>query len=184
MNLLCAKGGTRTHTVFEHHWFLRPACLPIPALWLSIRLTVEIIFCYTLLSQIKPVMNFTLKVSKIAELQADTVHLFLSEEEDAEQAFAFLPHNLVEEIKQGMKREDFNARKNESLVISSKGIISSYKVIITGVGKREDIDLSRVAGQVARSVKLAKECKSVIGIIKPPDKWLNKFAPEKYKFRM
>ena len=120
-------------------------------------------------------MKFSLKSKKISQLEVDTLNLFLWEDEEIEKYKEF-PGELLLYIKDAVKRENFNQDRDEVLLLSSKGIISAYKLIITGLGKKKDFDRGILAEQVAKSIRKSKENKAVkIGIVLADD-WCDLFG--------
>ena len=120
-------------------------------------------------------MKITLKVSKISALDVDTLNLFLWED-DALLSFSELPQELISSIKEASKREDFHAKTGEMLVVSSKGLISAYKIIITGLGKKEDFDSSSLSEQIAVSMRKSREFKAAKAAIVLNEEILSKLG--------
>src|SRR3989338_1557210 len=110
-------------------------------------------------------MKISLKASKISQLDVDTLNLFFWEDE-LEKSLRDIPGDLISLIKEAEKREDFKGGRDEILVLSSKGLISSYKLIITGLGKKNDFNRAALAEQVAKSIRKSKENKAVkVGLV-------------------
>ncbi|OGG02990.1 hypothetical protein A2W14_04410 [Candidatus Gottesmanbacteria bacterium RBG_16_37_8] len=114
-------------------------------------------------------MKISLKASKISQLDVDSLNLFFWENE-LEKSLRDIPTGLISLIKEAEKREEFKGGRDEILILSSKGLISSYKLILTGLGKKNDFNRAVLAEQVAKSIRKSKENKAVrVGLVLSDD---------------
>src|SRR3989344_947686 len=79
---------------------------------------------------------------------------------------------LVSEAK---SREDFGAKKDQTLIISTKGTIAAYKILIYGTGDKKITELSSFYYFIAAAIRKAKEVKPVKVGIHIAEEWLAKF---------
>ncbi|OGG06075.1 hypothetical protein A3D05_04215 [Candidatus Gottesmanbacteria bacterium RIFCSPHIGHO2_02_FULL_40_24] len=110
-------------------------------------------------------MKFTLKVTKPELLNTDILCLFVWENE-IKRSLLPLPKNILTHIEEGINAEDFKGSKNDFIVLSSKGLISSYKLILAGLGKKSDFNLGILMEQIAKTIRKVRENKGVkIGLV-------------------
>lgn len=115
-------------------------------------------------------MKISLKASKPSTLEADALNIFLWED-ILEKEINIFPDSLMADIRAAISQENFKGKKGEILVLSSKGQISSYKLILIGNGKKNEFTTSDIADQIAVSIKKAKENKAVKVVLIIPDEW-------------
>jgi leucyl aminopeptidase len=109
-------------------------------------------------------MKFFLKPSDPQKLDVDALTVFVWEEEFKNKTF-FNPE-LTKEIKEAAAKEKFSAKEKESLIISSSGLMSAYKLILVGLGSKEEFDFYKLYEVIAFSIRLAKDIKAArIGLI-------------------
>lgn len=77
---------------------------------------------------------------------------------------------------QAKARENFGAKTDESLIISTKGAIDSYKILICGVGDKKITELVSLYNIICAAFHKAGEVKPVkVGIL-VPDEWISQFG--------
>lgn len=122
-------------------------------------------------------MKFLLKPSDPQKFENDILVFYVWEQELNHKSF--LNSELTKEIRIAAQKENFRAKEGESLSISSRGLISAYKLILIGLGSREKFDLIKLYKLVAKSIRLSIEVKPVkIGLI-IDDLWLKDFTVSK-----
>lgn len=121
-------------------------------------------------------MKFLLKPTDPAKLEADVLIAFCWEDSLSE--FMSLDEKLSGHIFDAARREEFRGKEDEFVTLSTKGYIGSYKLVIAGLGRREDFDIHTLRKAVAQAVKKAKETKPVkLGLV-IDDLWMRKFSVE------
>lgn len=114
-------------------------------------------------------MKITLKAAKPESLDLDTLNFFFWEE-NAEQNCKKLPKEIEKEAREAFIQEEFKGQTDEMVTMSSRGLISAYKIIFTGCGKKEEFDNEMLFEQIAKSFQKSKENKAVkIGLVIPDD---------------
>lgn len=120
-------------------------------------------------------MNFHLKPTDASKIEADVLIVFGFEKD----FFSQLPDfgvSLQKELREAASREDFEGKDSQFLIITTRGQIGAYKLILVGMGKEADFDLGRLYLLTAKAVKRAKEYKPAkVGIVMPP-KWMDKIG--------
>lgn len=119
-------------------------------------------------------MKFYLKPTDPEKLDVDTLLLF-SWEDDLS-PFDKFDKEIFQLIKEAGVREQYEGKEGQFLILSTKGIISPYKLIIAGLGKKEDFDLFGLYKAVASAVKKAKETKPVKVALNIDEEWNKKFS--------
>ncbi len=122
-------------------------------------------------------MKFSIKPSEPSKLDADVLILYVWE--DGLISYNQFPDSLNSVIKEAAEREDFKGREKQYLVISTRGLISSYKLLLCGIGKKEEYDISRLYQSLAQSVKKSEEYKPVKIAIAVHDDWLKLFEAKR-----
>jgi len=120
-------------------------------------------------------MKIIPKSRKLSELEADTLNLFLWEDESPEKITGF-PRDLILDIKKAIARENFKGGSGEILILSTLGKIAAYKLIITGLGRKSDFDRGELARIIAESVSKSKESKAVKAGFVISDEWNGKYS--------
>src|SRR3989344_4068630 len=118
-------------------------------------------------------MRFHATSHDLAKADLDIIITFLSPDSlfDSKK-FGASVTALVSEAK---SREDFGAKKDQTLVISTKGTIAAYKILIYGTGDKKITELSDLYHFIAAAVRKANEVKPVkVGIHILQD-WMAKF---------
>lgn len=117
-------------------------------------------------------MKISLKASDPLKLSVDIL-VFLYFEETFNEEISKLPLHLASEIRKSIKRENFKGSKKDSLIISSKGEIEAYKLLIKGLGSKKEITLANLSESVAKTVKIIKQNKCVNAALVISDNILN-----------
>lgn len=120
-------------------------------------------------------MKISLKVSKLSSLEADTLNFYFWEDE-IEKGIRELPSEIQSEVRFAVKKEDFKAKKEQSLILSAKGLVSAYKILVLGLGNKNEFDIAVLIDSIAKSVRMVKELAAVkSGIVVSAD-LLNKLG--------
>ncbi len=117
-------------------------------------------------------MKFSLKPIHPEKIEADALVVFLFEDEL--QNFPITNGELKNLIQSAIKREDFHAFEEEILSLSTKGCIPAYKLLIIGLGKKDEFNIFRLYSSVSLAVKKIKEIKLVKIALSLPEYWLSK----------
>src|SRR3989338_10443438 len=124
-------------------------------------------------------MKFTLKVTKPHKLAVDSLNLFLFEE-DLARSFSDFPPQIIAQIKEALKKENFKGAVSDQLVMSGSLADSAfYKMSVSGLGKKAEFDLGALYESVGRSIRLSQGAKAVKIALELPLFWLDKFGPLK-----
>lgn len=83
--------------------------------------------------------------------------------------------SVTELVSEAKGREDFGAKKDQTLIISTKGTIAAYKILIYGIGDKKITELSSLYHFIASAIRKANEVKPVKVGIHIPEEWLSKF---------
>lgn len=92
------------------------------------------------------------------KVETDLLILFSYEGESIPTFSQIQMNNLLKEMSQ---KEDYTGKTAQVLSITTKGLIASYKLIVVGLGKKEEIDLYNYQKEVAHAVTLAQSIKAV-----------------------
>lgn len=96
-------------------------------------------------------------------------------EDDFVQEISSFPKELSALIREGSIKEDFLGKEGQALILSTKGIISSYKLVFIGMGKKEDFDIALLQESVGMGIRRCKEVKAVkVGLSLKKD-WFDRF---------
>lgn len=118
-------------------------------------------------------MKFLLKPTDINKLDVDVLISFIPENDYAD--FSKFNFDISKYLHETANRECFEGKDGQIMTVSTKGIISPYKLIFAGLGKNENYDYFNIYKSVAFVTKKTEEFKAVkIGIV-PSDFWLDKF---------
>lgn len=118
-------------------------------------------------------MKFLLKPTDPSKLEIDVLICYSWEGELS--VLTGLPKEFLTEVKEAAKREEFEGKEEQSLVLSGKNLISAYKFLLFGLGKKDSFDLYKLYKSVASSVKKSKESRPAkIGIVLDSF-WLKKY---------
>lgn len=119
-------------------------------------------------------ISFSVKVTDPQKLETDVCIGFVFENESFE-----LPQfnqAVTAIIRSTADRESFNGKRGEHCVIYTRGLISPYKLILIGLGKKDSFDTFRLYSGIAESAKIASGHKPVkISYVFPPY-FLQKFT--------
>ena len=120
-------------------------------------------------------MKFYLRPTKAYKQEVDTLNLFAFENEE-QIVFRDFPAEIITDFKEAIKKENFNGKKGDSLVISGRGPVSFYKLILTGLGKKQEFDLVTLYDQIAKSIRLSLSNKAVKVALSVPAFFLDKYG--------
>ena len=105
-------------------------------------------------------MKISLKVSKSSTMDVDTLNIFVWEDE-IDKNLPDFPAEFLVYIRESVKKENFKGNVGEKLVLSTRGLISAYKLVILGLGKKESFDMNLLREQVANSIRQSQEFKAI-----------------------
>jgi leucyl aminopeptidase len=103
-------------------------------------------------------MKFFPKPIEPGKVETDLLILF-SYEGESIPAFSQIQINNV--IKEMIQKEDYTGKTGQILSVTTKGLISSYRLIVIGLGKKEEIELSSYQKAVAKAIAFASQIKAV-----------------------
>jgi len=87
-------------------------------------------------------MKFSLKPTDPGKIEADVLLIFSWEENPFE-----IPQFNVQfnsHVIETAKRENFEGKSGQSITVSTQGVISSYKLVLVGLGKKGDFNLFKL----------------------------------------
>lgn len=119
-------------------------------------------------------MKFFLKPQDPSKLDVDTLILFCWKNEL--NALKNFNSELTDLITHAMQKEEFTGEEKQLLILSTKGYIGAYKLIVCGLGTKEEIDLLKLRSIVALTVKRSKEMKSAKVALVLDDFLMKKFT--------
>lgn len=122
-------------------------------------------------------MKFHLKPIDPAELAADVLICFCWENELKN--LLGVPSDLREVIAKIAQRENFIGKESQILSFYPNGIISSFKFLLYGLGKKDDFDLYKLYKSVASSAKKVMEAKPVKVAFVIDEYWMKKYPVAK-----
>lgn len=115
-------------------------------------------------------MKFSLKATDPKKLEADLLLCFVWDETSDKHFFFTKELDLI--VRDAIKKESFEGKINNYLSLTPKGFISSYKLLVTGMGKKEEFSPYILRKAVAGAVRKAKEIKpKKVGVVLP-EYWL------------
>lgn len=166
--------GLEPTRLVESHRFLRPTCLPIsPPRPFTLPIDCS---DYILLNLNSQFMKFILKPTDPSKLEVDVLIQYCWENEVSH--VSGLSKDFLDEIKSAAAKEEFTGKELQSLLLYPKNIISSYKFLLLGLGKKEEFNIFKLYKFVAASVKRALEGKPVKIAIIADDYWMKKYPVE------
>jgi leucyl aminopeptidase len=119
-------------------------------------------------------MKITLKPTDPAKIEADVLIVFSWEEKTSDlPAFNTV---LRQTLKEAIIRETYEGKEEDSLMITAGGQIASYKLLLHGLGKKEDYSIYRLFKSIALAVKKAQSIKPARVAITVPAFWMEKFG--------
>lgn len=122
-------------------------------------------------------MKFHLKPTDPGKLAVDVLICFCWENELKN--LTGLPNILVENINEIAAKEDFFGKESQALLLHPKGMISSFKFLLFGLGKKDDFDLFRLYKSVAKAVKKVMAVKPVKVAFVIDEFWMKKYSVAK-----
>ncbi len=96
-------------------------------------------------------MKFHLKPTDPGKLETDVLVCFCWENELKNQLG--LPSDLWKIISEIAQKENFTGKESQLISVYPQGIISAFKFILYGLGKKDDFDLFRLYKSVSSAVK-------------------------------
>lgn len=121
-------------------------------------------------------MKFLLKPTDPEKIETDTLIVFCFE--DSINDLSFFDQKLTGLLKISAQKENFTGKEKQQLVISTIDKLAAYKLLVIGLGKKEEFDLSVLRQAVARAVKTVNKMKIRSTALVTDDFWLQKY-PER-----
>jgi len=108
-----------------------------------------------------------------AKLEVDALVTFLAPNQtlDAKRFGA----SFVTLVSEASKREQFGAKSEEFLLLSGKGTVGAYKILVCGVGNEKFTRLEDLYHILAFAVKKSKESNPAKIALVVPDEWIRNF---------
>jgi len=125
----------------------------------------------------KNYMKLLIKTGDINKLDVDALIVFAWENDLS--VFPKFNTAMATYLKEAGTHEEFEGKEGQFLTTSSKGMISAYKLIITGLGKKDNFDIYEIYKNIALSLRKAKEFKPVKVALIPSEYWLEKYPVRK-----
>lgn len=122
-------------------------------------------------------MKITLKPTDPSKLEVDILICFAWEDEL--NSIDGLSRGFLGEIKEAATREDFTGKEGQALILSGQNLISAYKFLLFGQGKKEEFSIYKLYKSVASALKKAKESKPTKIAIVLSDYWFKKHSVDK-----
>ena len=119
-------------------------------------------------------MKFTIKPTDPAKIDADVLVLFCWQ--DGLEDFSRELKNISKLILEASKREDFKGSNKQFLTLTTQSESGPYKIIIAGLGKKEEFNLNSLYSRVAEVVKKTGESKPSKIATVIPELWMKKFG--------
>lgn len=119
-------------------------------------------------------MKFLLKPTDPEKLETDVLVVFCFE--DGLNELSRLDQKLAGLLKISAQKENFTGKEKQQMVISSKENLAAYKLLVVGLGKKEEFDLYQLRLVVASAVKSIKEMKVKNMALVVDDYWLQKYS--------
>lgn len=121
-------------------------------------------------------MKFHIKPTDPKNASVDVLILFC-EEKNIRSSVGLLSKELITQAEEGIQKEGFSGKQGECLIISTRGNIQSYKLLLCGgVEEREEKDAYTVKRIVADAIKKSQEMHPFSIAIVVPSSWLLKFS--------
>ena len=122
-------------------------------------------------------MKFHLKPTDPGKLEADVLICFCWENEL--KSLSGLPNDLLEDLFEIAKKENFTGKEAQILSLYPKDSISSFKFLLYGLGRKDDFDLYKLYKSVAVSVKKVMAAKPVKVAFVIDEYWMKKYPVAK-----
>lgn len=122
-------------------------------------------------------MKFHLKPTDPGKLVADVLICFCWENELKN--LSGLPSELTEDIAEIAQKENFIGKESQILTLYPNGIISSFKLLLYGLGRKDDFDLFKLYKSIASSVKKVMAAKPVKIAFVIEEYWMKKYSVAK-----
>lgn len=114
-------------------------------------------------------MKISVKPTDPAKLDVDVLISFCWEK--GLTSINNFPSELNSLTKDSAEREEFEGKEKQFLTISTKGLISPYKLLICGSGKKEEFDSLHLYENIAQAVKKSQEFRPVRIAIQIDEYW-------------
>ncbi len=101
-------------------------------------------------------MNLEINKSKPHDIETDVLAVFLHQDEDMPYRFKTLDNNVNNQITNSMKDKEFKGELNETFVIPSLGNLPAEKILLIGIGKKEDYKTDNIRQASATFFNYAK----------------------------
>jgi leucyl aminopeptidase len=111
--------------------------------------------------------------TEISKTKSDTL-LFLLSQDDFK-PLTLLGDKLFQKIKTIIEREKFNARKYQTLIYNHNFDENNKKIILYGIGKKEDLNISEINTLFASAILYTEVNKNLIIEVHLPKEWYEKF---------
>lgn len=118
-------------------------------------------------------MKISIKPTDLGRLESDAIICFAFKNNLEEIRNSF--PSLAKILQEAIEKEDFAGNYADSLIIHTKGLINSYKLILIGLGEKNDFDIYLLQKAVAQGVKQVLDNKLVNFAVDIPDYWLEKY---------
>src|SRR3990167_1989229 len=109
-------------------------------------------------------MKFFLKAINPSKIDCDSIIVPVWEDEMTQLKGGSLNLFPVPELNkiiiEAVQKEDFDGKKGQFLTLYSRGLISPYKIIIEGFGKKDELTIQKLYTAIAQGVKKSLESKS------------------------
>ena len=117
-------------------------------------------------------MKFSLETQDITQLSADLVALAAFEDKlDKAHQFKELDKALKGLLSRIAAEEEFTAKEDQSLLVHTHGLVPSGRVLLVGLGKRDDFEVPDTRKYAAQCIRQAvsRKCASVAMALPPVD---------------
>lgn len=121
-------------------------------------------------------MKFSIKPIDPAKIEADVLVMFCWE--DTVRKLPFLNKKTSDLVAESAAKENFEGKKEQFLVLSTREYISAYKLLIAGLGKKETVDLYTVRKSVTAALRKTREFRPEKIALIIDEYWMEKFKTE------
>lgn len=102
-------------------------------------------------------MNFSIKPTQVDKIETDVLVVFCFEEGIKE--LSDLDQKMAGLLMISAQKENFTGRNSEKLLISSKEALCAYKLLVIGMGKKEEVDLNSLRKILAETTGFLRTMK-------------------------
>lgn len=121
-------------------------------------------------------MKFILKPTDWNKIEADVLIVYTFEKQFSH--ILAKGREFSSFVQQSMERELFEGSANQILSLSTKGLISAYRLLIVGLGKQDEFNFYKLRVAVAKSFRKIKEFKPAKVAVVLPEQWYHKYAAD------